>query len=274
MRGADGALVPPEHQTYPGAAPEDGLASALHWPAGSNQWLHVEAVVLGEAGRMRCLPPSVRVLQLQQGAAAAPPASAAAAALAVQQLALEEEAQQAEDEEQAEELRTEAAAVAAAAAEAAAPSTAAASSTRLVGAFDLTPPPPTLASPEAVRSARVRLEIVADRLALAGAAQISAYMHAETGELVVADVCTTPDLSPGALAFRAAAADAEAPQSPAELLHELVRVGLMEKDASGSGDGLGGMPFPDMAEVRLTRGCWDWLCSREGPCEGALGASG
>jgi hypothetical protein len=55
---------------------------------------------------------------------------------------------------------------------------------------------------EAVSSARVRLEIVADRLGLSGAAEVWAYMHAETGELVISDVSTTPDLSPGALIFR------------------------------------------------------------------------
>ncbi|KAL4428078.1 hypothetical protein ABPG75_002167 [Micractinium tetrahymenae] len=229
VRDAAGAVVPPPAgaQTYPGAAPEDALASALHWPAGSNQWLAVSAVVLGGMGGMRCLGPSVRVLQLQEqpaAGAAAPPGSAAAAAQRVQQLALEDEAAEAEEEEEAAALR---AAAAKAAAGGAAQEGGDQPVRALTGAFDLTPPPPTLALPEAVRAARVRLEIVADRLGLAGAAEVQAYMHAETGELVISDVCTLPDLGPGALIFRQAAA-AEPPLSPAEVFHELIRVGLVQ----------------------------------------------
>ena len=257
VRGVDGALVPPPPgaQTHPGAAPDDALASALHWPASAaNQWLRVDAVVLGGTGHMRCLPPAVRVVQLQQEAAPAAPGSAAAAAAAVERLALEAEAAEAADEEEAAALLARAAEVAAAAAAA---DGGQGPATRATGSFLLAPPPPTLASPAAVQSARVRFEIVADRLALSGAAEICAYMHVETGELVVADVRTTPDLSPGGLAFRAAAADGEAPLSPAELLHELVRVGLMERPDDARGDELAVMaPYPEAGEVRRGR------CSR------------
>lgn len=258
-------------QTHPGAAPDDALASALHWPA-ANQWLRVDAVVLGGTGHMRCLPPAVRVVQLQQDAAPPPPGSAAAAAAAVERLALEAEAAEAEDEEEAAALRARAADVAAAAAAAASGEAAA---PRATGSFLLAPPPPTLASPHAVQSARVRFEIVADRLALSGAAEISAYMHAETGELVVADVSATPDLSPGSLAYRAAAADAEAPLSSAELLHELVRVGLMERpdDAGRGADDMAVMaPYPEAGEVRCGAG-WCCLCRGVGwspSCHSAL----
>lgn len=152
---------------------------------------------------MRCLGPTVRVLELQDVAAAPGPGSAAATLQRARQLAAEAEAAEAEaegDKEAAAELRAVAAAAAAQAAEASAPSSA---TRRLcVGSFDLTPPPPTLVLAEAVSSARVRLEIVADRLGLSGAAEVWAYMHAETGELVISDVSTTPDLSPGALIFR------------------------------------------------------------------------
>ncbi len=201
MRGADGSLVPPPPgaQTYPDAAVPGSLESSLHWLWGGNQWMRVDAVVLGETGRMRCLGPTVRVQQMQEEPLAAAPGSAAAALQRAQQLALEAAAAEAEDEEEAGALRAAAADVAAAAAAADA---AAAPLRRQVGSFDLTPPPACLALPEAVRSARVRMEIVADRLALRGVAEISAYMHYETGELVVVDVCTLPDLSPAGLVFK------------------------------------------------------------------------
>ncbi|KAL4445330.1 hypothetical protein ABPG77_011155 [Micractinium sp. CCAP 211/92] len=246
VHDAAGAVVPPPPgaQTYPGATPEDALASSLHWPAGSNQWLAVSAVVLGGMGGMRCLGPSVRVLQLRErpAAGAAAPGSAAVVAQRVQQLALEDEAAEAEEEEEAAAVRAALAELEASASEQGDQPV-----RELAGAFDLTPPPPTLALPEAVRAARVRLEIVADRLGLAGAAEVQAYMHAETGELVISDVCTLPDLGPGALIFRQAAA-AEPPLSPAEVFHELIRVGLVqpleERDdlqglGGGFGDGLG-----------------------------------
>ena len=194
LRSADGGIVPPEGQAYPDAAPEDGLAQALHWPAASsNEWLAVSAVLLGEAGRMRCLGPSVRVLQLRE--AVAGPGSAADVLQRVQQLALVEEAAEAEDEDEADALM-------AAAAELGTGHDEAEPLRLLTGAFDLTPPPPTLALPTAVASARLRLEMVADRLGLSGAAEVAGYMQVETGEVVVSDVSTTPDLSPGALIFR------------------------------------------------------------------------
>lgn len=203
VRGADGALVPPPPgaQTYPDAAAPGSLEASLHWLWGGNQWMRVDAVVLGETGRMRCLGPSVRVQQMQEEPLAAAPGSVAATLQRAQQLALEAAAAEAEDEEEAEVLRAAAAAAAEAAAAAAADPDAPVLR-RQVGTFDLTPPPACLALPEAVRSARVRLEIVADRLALRGVAEISAYMHYETGELVVVDVCTLPDLSPAGLAFK------------------------------------------------------------------------
>lgn len=202
MRGADGALVapPPGAQTYPNAAAPGSLEASLHWLWGGNQWMRVDAVVLGETGRMRCLGPTVRVQQMQEEPLAAAPGSAAAALQRAQQLALEAAAAEAEDEDEAALLRAVAADAAAAAA--AAPDAAAPAVRRKVGTFALTPPPACLALPEAVRSARVRMEIVADKLALRGVAEISAYMHYETGELVVVDVCTLPDLSPAGLVFK------------------------------------------------------------------------
>ena len=222
VRDAHGAAVLPQAQldpssTFPAGAQQqqqDALGQSLHWPAASSQWLQISAVVLGEAGRMRCLGPSVHVLEVRQQQQQAADAAVAAAQLAaaaqrkVEQLALEEEAGEVEDAEAAAQLRASAAELAAEEAAAPPPSSEAVAAAaaepqpELVGGFDLTPPPPSLVSEEAVNSARVRLEMVADRLGLSGAAEVSAYMHCETGELAVSDVNTLPDLGPGALIFR------------------------------------------------------------------------
>jgi hypothetical protein len=195
VQAADGGIVPPQGQSSPAdAGGADALARALHWPAAtSNEWLAVSATLLGGAGRMRCLGPSVSVLHLRQSEAPDSPGSADAAEARLRELALAEALAEA-DEEEAAELR--------AAAEEEAAEQGGQPAHHLAGAFHLTPPPPTLASEPAVAAARTRFEMVADRLGLSGAAAISGFMQVETGEVVVADVCTTPDLSPGALIFQ------------------------------------------------------------------------
>ena len=63
--------------------------------------------------------------------------------------------------------------------------------------MSLTPPPEELISVEAVQEARVRVQLVADRLALSGAARIDTFMHAISGDIVVVEVAAVPDFSLG-----------------------------------------------------------------------------
>jgi hypothetical protein len=62
----------------------------------------------------------------------------------------------------------------------------------LTGVLNLTPPPEALVRPEAAEGARRRCEMVADRLGLSGVAQIDAFMHAETGDIVVLEANVLP----------------------------------------------------------------------------------
>lgn len=195
-RGPDGGVLPP---AAPGG---EGLAALLHWPAGQNQWLQVAACLLGEPGRMRCLGPTVQVAEVGKGRRPPGTAAAALAALHAEISADPSAAAQAEEEEGAQgdgEAHEEAAAAAAGSGEDAGEEEEAG---ELLGSFDLTPPPAGLVMPEAVQTARLRLQMVADRLGISGAAQVDAFMHATTGELVVTGVTALPDLAPGALLFR------------------------------------------------------------------------
>lgn len=63
--------------------------------------------------------------------------------------------------------------------------------------MSLTPAPEELVAPEAVQEARARVELVADRMALSGAARIDTFMHAISGDIVVVQVAPVPDFSPG-----------------------------------------------------------------------------
>ena len=59
----------------------------------------------------------------------------------------------------------------------------------------LSPVPPSVAPEAALEAARQRAVAVADRLGLAGLVRISAFMHVDSGELVVMNVKTLPDLA-------------------------------------------------------------------------------
>ncbi len=62
----------------------------------------------------------------------------------------------------------------------------------------LTPPPEELISVASVREARSRVQMVADRLALAGAAVVNTFVSVANGDIVVVDVNCVPDFVPGA----------------------------------------------------------------------------
>ena len=62
----------------------------------------------------------------------------------------------------------------------------------------LTPPPEELISAASVREARSRVQMVADRLALAGAAVVNTFVSVANGDIVVVDVNCVPDFVPGA----------------------------------------------------------------------------
>lgn len=59
----------------------------------------------------------------------------------------------------------------------------------------LTPPPIEFLPADIIAAAKQWMTMAADRLAIAGAAHIDAFVHADKGEIIIIDVHTVPDLS-------------------------------------------------------------------------------
>lgn len=59
----------------------------------------------------------------------------------------------------------------------------------------LTPPPSEIVKPEVIEAARQRMESVADRFGLRGIASIDAFMHVETGEIIVMNIDPVPNFT-------------------------------------------------------------------------------
>ncbi len=89
------------------------------------------------------------------------------------------------------------------------------------------PPPPPLGRirPEAVATARRRIEAVAEALGIEGYARVDAFLHAVTGEVIVIEANTLPALTPSTVLYHQALAD-DPPRHPRELLEEIIELGL------------------------------------------------
>lgn len=59
----------------------------------------------------------------------------------------------------------------------------------------LTPPPTEFLPADIIAAAKQWMTMAADRLAIAGAAHMDAFVHADKGEIIIIDVHTVPDLS-------------------------------------------------------------------------------
>ncbi len=66
-------------------------------------------------------------------------------------------------------------------------------------AIAMTPPPPEFLPPDIIAVAKQWMTMAADRLAIAGAAHMDAFVHADKGEIIIIDVHSVPDLSQDSL---------------------------------------------------------------------------
>ena len=66
-------------------------------------------------------------------------------------------------------------------------------------ALQMTPPPADFLPTDVIDSAKHWMTLAADRLAIAGAAQMDVLVHADKGEIIIVDVHTVPDLSQNSL---------------------------------------------------------------------------
>lgn len=108
------------------------------------------------------------------------------------------------------------------------------------GMFDLTPPPPSILHPSIIADVEIRMQLVADRLGLSGAAQISALVNAEKGDIVIVDVDPHPDLGENSLLMRQAA-QASPTLTPREVLRMLLKIGMTKgEDVEEDGEDMSG----------------------------------
>ncbi|CAN6809952.1 unnamed protein product [Brassica oleracea] len=62
--------------------------------------------------------------------------------------------------------------------------------------INLTPPPPTIMSKDALERCKQGIELIAETLGLEGFSRIDAFVHVETGEVLVIEVNTVPGMTP------------------------------------------------------------------------------
>ncbi|KAL6779885.1 hypothetical protein ACKKBG_A14150 [Auxenochlorella protothecoides x Auxenochlorella symbiontica] len=225
--------LPPPDPAQPGAR-RHPAARFVHWPPGEPSWVAVRACLVGGAGHMVCLGPTADVLEVAPRPAGLPRATREALTH-VSRLAAEEA------RAAARALGNAAAEVAdledgadAEAADVEASSDEEEEAATVVGCYQFTPPPERWVSGEAAAQARLRLQLVAGRLGLSGAASMEAFVHTATGEVVVTEVDPLPDLSLGGLLMKQAAAGVPQPLTPAQVWREVVRA------AQQGGGGAGG----------------------------------
>uniref|UniRef100_A0A061RME5 D-alanine--d-alanine ligase family protein isoform 1 n=2 Tax=Tetraselmis sp. GSL018 TaxID=582737 RepID=A0A061RME5_9CHLO len=102
---------------------------------------------------------------------------------------------------------------------------------------NLTPPPADIIVPEAQTAARQRCELIADVLGLSGIARIDAFVHADTGELVVIEVNTVPAMTPHTVLLHQALQE-DPPMYPQDLFRSVVELSLLppEEESAEKGD--------------------------------------
>ena len=86
---------------------------------------------------------------------------------------------------------------------------------------NITPPPRDFVRPSAIQKAKKRVELVALTLGLAGYSRIDAFMHVESGELIVIEANTLPGLTAATVIYHQALAEKPAIY-PVTLLEKLV----------------------------------------------------
>ncbi|CAD7701743.1 unnamed protein product [Ostreobium quekettii] len=125
----------------------------------------------------------------------------------------------------------------------------------------VTPPPADLVRPEVVKAARLRMESVADRFGLKGVACISAFMHTETGEVIVEDVNPAPNLSAHSVLVQQALLEDD-PVLPEELFRQVVQLAYTpSRYLAGDNPGMDGADWEDYTYESLrpevAPGEWD-----------------
>ena len=86
---------------------------------------------------------------------------------------------------------------------------------------NITPPPAPYVKPNAIKKAMQRMEKVANVLGVGGYCRIDAFMHTQTGELIIIEANTTPGLTPSTVIYHQALAEKPS-MYPREFLERIV----------------------------------------------------
>ena len=86
---------------------------------------------------------------------------------------------------------------------------------------NITPPPPSIVKPKALTCAQHHIEKLAKEIGLKGYARIDAFLHVDSGSLLIIEVNTLPALTPSTVLFHQALAE-RPPLSPRELIEEII----------------------------------------------------
>ncbi|CAI0423992.1 unnamed protein product [Linum tenue] len=73
--------------------------------------------------------------------------------------------------------------------------------------INLTPPPPSIVSEEALEKCKQRIELVANTLELEGFSRIDAFLNVDSGEVLVIEVNTVPGMTPSTVLIHQALAE-------------------------------------------------------------------
>lgn len=86
---------------------------------------------------------------------------------------------------------------------------------------NITPPPPAYVSPAAVALVRQRIERAANHLGIAGFARLDAFMHTQSGEIILIEANTIPGLTPSTVIYHQALAETP-PLTPTRFLENIL----------------------------------------------------
>ncbi len=89
---------------------------------------------------------------------------------------------------------------------------------------NITPPPAPYVKPQAVVAAKKRIAKVCEKLGIEGYSRLDAFMHTQTGEVIIIEVNTLPALTPSTVLYHQGLAEKK-PLFPRELLAHLVSLG-------------------------------------------------
>ncbi|CAH8355572.1 unnamed protein product [Eruca vesicaria subsp. sativa] len=89
--------------------------------------------------------------------------------------------------------------------------------------INLTPPPPTIMSKDALKRCKQGIELIAETLGLEGFSRIDAFVHVETGEVLVIEVNTVPGMTPSTVLIQQALAE-QPPMYPPQFFRVLLHL--------------------------------------------------